>query len=277
MKKINNHWRLLVQLFVFGLVAVTLLNCKEQQIVFEGGSFARFSDTLLTYKESYNKVIKVKVHNAGPILEESVVLNYTVGGTAREGKDYRFIGTKGTVTIPAKQSFGEIQIQLINNANNILDESSVDFTLTTAAPSEKIKVGLGKVGVTTKLIIKDACIYEGTYTGLRLVTATTGYQVPNIDVSSVNCKTYTVSNWNIGLFDFEAITPTINFIDNGNNTLTIPPQKMADLSAPRDTITGNGNYNPANKRITLNLKLKTVSAKTKKDTIVTIPLTYIPQ
>lgn len=259
------------------LIVIVLASCKEQKITLEGPYFVRFTDTTLSFKESYNKIIKVKVHNAGPQLSESIIMNYTIGGTARENRDYRIIGTKGAVVIPANQSFGEIQVQLINNANNILGTSTVEFALTDVKPADKVQVGLGKIGKSLTLTIQDACLFEGTYSGNRQTTATRITTVADIDITSVDCKTYTLKNWNIGIFSFEAIQPTLQFVDNGNNTITIPPQKMSVLTAPRDTLTGNGLWNPQTKRLALNLRIKAVSNTTKKDTIITFPITYIPQ
>ena len=274
----NKEHRIMAQLLLVLLLAgAALLGCKEQKITFEGPYYARFTDTTLSFKESYNKIIKVKVHNAGPQLSESIIMNYTVGGTARENRDYRIIGTKGAVVIPANQSFGEIQVQLINNANNILSSSTVEFTLTDIKPADKVQIGLGKIGKSLTLTIRDACLFEGTYSGNRQTTPTRITTVADIDVTSVDCKTYVVKNWNIGIFGFEAVQPSLQFVDNGNNTITIPPQKMADLNPPRDTLTGNGLWNPQTKRLTLNLRIKAVSNTTRKDTIITFPIIYVPQ
>ncbi|TAE36349.1 MAG: hypothetical protein EAY79_11800 [Runella slithyformis] len=254
-----------------------LLGCKEQRITLQEPYFVRFSDTTLSFKESYSKIIKVKVHNAGPQLDESIIVNYTVGGTAREGRDYRILGTKGAVAIPAKQSFGEIQVQLINNANNILGSSTIDFSIASVTPANKLQVGLGKLGKTFSLTIQDACLLDGSYSGNRQVAANRFEVVNDIDISSIDCRTYTLANWNVGLFSFTAIKPTLQFVDNGNNTLTIPKQINSELTAPRDTLSGTGLWNPQTRRITLNLRLKTVSNTTRKDTTVTIPIVYIPQ
>lgn len=259
------------------LLLIGLASCEEQKIVFEGPYFVRFSDTTLSFKESYSKIIKVKVHNVGPQLDQSVIVNYTVGGTARENRDYRILGTKGAVSIPAKQSFGEIQVQLINNANNILGSSTIDFTMTSVNPADKLQVGLGKLGKTFSLTVQKACLLDGSYSGNRQVAANRVATVNDIDISSTDCRTYTLANWNVGLFSFDAIQPTLQFVDNGNNTLTIPRQINSELAAPRDTISGTGLWNPQTRRITLNLRLKTVSNTTRKDTTVTIPIVYIPQ
>jgi hypothetical protein len=263
--------------FVSLLGVAALVGCEEQRITLQEPYFVRFSDTTLSFKESYSKIIKVKVHNAGPQLDESIIVNYTVGGTAREGRDYRILGTKGAVAIPAKQSFGEIQVQLINNANNILGSSTIDFSIASVTPANKLQVGLGKLGKTFSLTIQDACLLDGSYSGNRQVAANRFEVVNDIDISSIDCRTYTLANWNVGLFSFTAIKPTLQFVDNGNNTLTIPKQINSELTAPRDTLSGTGLWNPQTRRITLNLRLKTVSNTTRKDTTVTISIVYIPQ
>lgn len=273
------------------LSGVWLAGCEEERIVYEGSSFVRFTDTTLSYKESYSKAIKVRVHNGGKVLNESINVSYVVGGTAREGKDYRIEGTKGTVIIPVGQSFGEITVYLLNNANNIIESSNIEFTLTAVKPADKVQVGFGKSGMGNKIVftIRDACIMDGIYTGQLPVNATQAYQLADIEISSTDCKRYTVANINVGLLgfqqffnwgspvNFEAERPTLDFIDNGNNTLTIPQQVIPQFASGYDTLSGTGVWNPVNKRITLNIKMKVYSYKTKKDTAVVVPLTYVPQ
>ena len=269
---------------LFVLAAVSLA-CKEELQTFQGPFSVRFTDTTLTFKESFFQVVKIKVHNTGPQLDQAVTVNYTISGTAREGRDYAIQGIKGTVTIPPRKSFGEIELKLINNANNILDNSNVIFTLTDVSMKDKLQVGFGqdgRIGKRLTLTIRDACIFDGTYTGIRTVRSQTGQLqnvgVADIDISSTDCRRYTVGNWNIALplFNFDAEEPKITFIDNGNNSLTIPRQVIPELAAGYDTISGTGVYNPLNKRITLNLRIKTRTAA-RRDTFVVVPILYAPQ
>lgn len=287
-KYLFTHFLLLSFLILAGF---WLAGCEEERIVYEGSSFVRFSDSTLSYKESYSKAIKIRVHNGGKVLNESINVSYVVGGTAREGKDYRIEGTKGTVIIPVGQSFGEVTVYLLNNANNILESSTIEFTITAVKPADKVQVGFGKSGMGSKIVftIKDACIMDGIYTGQLPVNATQAYQLADIEIFSADCKRYTVSNINVGLLgfqqffnwgnpvNFEAERPTLDFIDNGNNTLTIPRQVISEFASGYDTLSGTGVWNPVNKRITLNIKMKVYNLKTRKDTNVVVPLTYVPQ
>ncbi len=269
----------------FFVLAAVSLACKEELQVFQGPFSVRFTDTTLSFKESYFQVVKIKVHNTGPQLDQAVTVNYTVGGTAREGRDYTIQGIKGTVTIPARKSFGEIELKLINNANNILDNSNVVFTLTDVSLKDRLQVGFGqdgRIGKRLTFTINDACIFDGTYTGIRTVRSQTGQLqnvgVADIEINSTDCRRYTVANWNIALplFNFDAEEPKITFVDNGNNSLTIPRQVIPELNAGYDTISGTGVYNPLNKRITLNLRIKTQTAA-RRDTFVIVPILYAPQ
>lgn len=277
----KNYKKILACLPVLVIGWVTLA-CEKVDInrVFEGPYFVRFTDTTLTYKESYNQQIAIQVHNAGPQLSEPITVNYTVSGSAREGRDYSIVGTKGTVVIPANKSTGEIYLKLINNANNILESQSLTFTLTGVQPNS-LQVGFGEggiVGKTLKFIIRDDCLFGGTYTGV-LTLGGQSASLANIDITSDDCKTYTVANWNIGLssfFGFDAVKPTLRFIDNGDNSLTIPKQANVELTAPRDTISGTGSWNPQNRQITLNVRLK-VGTQSGKDTTYVLPFTYTPQ
>lgn len=291
MKKFSYSFSHFLILSFIILAGFWLVGCEEERIVYEGSSFVRFSDSTLNYKESYSKAIKIRVHNGGKVLNESINVSYVVGGTAREGKDYRIEGTKGTVIIPVGQSFGEVTVYLLNNANNILESSTIELTITAAKPADKVQVGFGKSGMGNKIVftIKDACIMDGIYTGQLPVNATQAFQLADIEIFSTDCKRYTVSNINVGLLgfqqffnwdnpvSFEAERPTLDFIDNGNNTLTIPQQVIPEFASGYDTLSGTGVWNPVNKRITLNIKMKVYSYKTRKDTNVVVPLTYVPQ
>ncbi|GAB3799861.1 hypothetical protein GCM10028819_24060 [Spirosoma humi] len=262
------------------LLAMVIAACETSDIdrTFEGPYFVRFTDTTVTYKESYSKPIAIQVHNVGPILDQPITVNYVVSGTAREGKDYTLVGTKGTVVIPAKASTGNIMVQLINNANNILESSSLTFTLTSVQPST-LQVGFGKnniVGKTLVLTIQDDCLLGGAYTGTQKYGTQTA-TVPNINITSTDCKNYLVSNWNLGIpfLSFDAIKPTLTFVDNGDNSLTVPTQSNADLGST-DTIKGTGAWNPRDRKITLNLQFKIALSAT-KDTTLNYVQTYTPQ
>lgn len=260
------------------MLVVGILACETSDVdrTFEGPYFVRFTDTTLTYKESYSKPIAIEVHNAGPQLDQPITVNYTVTGTAREGKEYTIAGTKGTVVIPAKTSKGSIMVQLINNANNILESTSLTFTLTGVSPNT-LQVGFGKensIGKSITLTIQDDCLLGGTYTGTQKYGTQTA-SVSDIAITSTDCKRYTINNWNIGLFDLNAIKPTLTFIDNGDNSLTVPTQSSPELGAT-DTISGSGAWNPRDRTITLNLQLK-LRLSNGTDTTVTYIQTYKPQ
>ena len=292
-KRTPAGWAGLLIAAVFGLAAI---GCEKQDLdrTFEGPYFVRFTDSTLAFKESHNQPIAIRVHNAGPVQNQAITVNYTVSGSAREGKDYTIMGTKGTVVIPANKSFGEINVKLINNANNILESQSLTFTLTGVEPSS-LQVGFGKdnaVGRKLSLTIQDDCLFGGLYTGTARVE-NQNYSVRDVEITSTNCKDYRLSNWNIGLtqflvarnvplFGFEATKPTLTFIDNGDNTITVAPQTNAEFGSS-DTLQGNGAWNPRNRQITLNLqakiRLRIIRDTTEsfRDTTLFFTQTYIPQ
>ncbi|HEV7348032.1 Calx-beta domain-containing protein [Telluribacter sp.] len=270
MKKLHTF---LVFSFLAGMIA--LASCEEQRILFEGPAYVRFTDTTLNFKESIGRMVEVKVHVVGKPLNQSVTVNYTISGNAREGRDYIIEGTKGTVTIPANKSFGTINVRLINNANNILNSQEIIFTLTNVSSNE-LQVGSGRdniIGKQLRLTIQDDCLFSGFYTGSRQGGTRT---VPNVEITSQDCREYLISNWNIDIFDFNAIKPTLNFIDNGDNTLTIPAQVSSELSTPYDTLRGSGIWNPQTRAILLNVRIKVPLSAT-KDTVITVPFTFTPR
>ena len=268
-------------------MVVTLIGlavgCSKQDIdrTFEGPYFVRFTDSTLTYKESYSPVIPIRVNNVGPVLTQPITINYTVGGTARAGRDYQIQAEQaGVVVIPANKSFGTINLKLINNANNILESKTITLTLTGVQPST-LQVGLAPAGVlgkTLRFTLNTDCLFGGSYTGTGTVSGR-GYTVQNVGVSSLDCKTYTLDNWNVGLadllFGFNAVHPTLRFIDNGDNSITVPAQTNSELNTT-DTLSGTGAWNPRNRVITLNLKLKLKLSAT-RDTTLSYTQTYTPQ
>lgn len=297
-KKLHQNGSCLVAFLAFILIGWGIGGCEKQDLdrTFEGPYFVRFNDTTLTYKESYSQPILIRVHNAGPQLKEAIVVNYTVSGTAREGKDYTIVGTKGKVVIPANKSFGEISVKLINNANNILESQNLIFTLTSVDPAS-LQVGFGngevRIGKTMKLLIQDECLFGGQYSGSSLIASKT-YTVSDPVITSTDCKNYSLSNWNIGLsnlvvignntlFNFNAEKSTLTFIDNGDNSLTVPAQNNEYLGT-NGSLSGTGAWNPRNRQITLNLQAKVRINTVRNDTIVSFrdttlmfSQTYIPQ
>ncbi|MDJ1472090.1 Calx-beta domain-containing protein [Cytophagaceae bacterium DM2B3-1] len=268
-------------IFITGL-AGSVFSCEADRITFQGPYHVRFTDTVASVKESYPQIVKVQIHNVGPQLNEDITVKYLVGGTAREGIDYTILGTKGTVVIPANQSFGEIQVRLINNANDRLESQTLTFTLTDVSPTSLI-VGFGKnnnIGRHMTYTIEDDCILGGYYIGTRKIGSST-ITVPNVEVTSVDCDNFILSNWNIGfanrpdfdIFSFNAIHPTLSIIDKKDNTIEIPAQNNGDV-----VLSGTGSWNPQNGNLLLNIQLKFPLSNPTRDTVIALPtLTFIPQ
>jgi hypothetical protein len=235
---------------IFGSLAMA---CETEPIIFEGPYFVRFSDVSTTEKESHSSVLKIEVHNAGPAPSGDVVVNYTIGGTAREGTDYNILGTRGRVRIRSGQYTGNIELQLINNANNILRSQDVILTLQTIDNNSDLRVGQGvsQIGKAFTLTIQDDCILGGDYYGLR---SKTDVPTEGITITSINCESYILSNWDINVFQFASVRD-LSFVDNGDNTLTIPSQKDDTLPENFDTIDGSGVVNPTTRVITFTIRL----------------------
>ncbi len=240
-------------IFNFFVVAFAMIiSCETEPILFKGPYFVRFSEVTGFEKESHSKVINIEVHQAGPAPTEDIRITYSIGGNAREGVDYKIVNERGVVTIPKGEYFGNIQVQLINNSNNILRTQDIIFTLRSTNTTE-IKVGQGEsqIGQTMTFTILDDCILAGDYLGKR---GAFSVPVDNITITSGDCENYILSNWNIGIFgspfDF-----SLNFVDNGDNTLTIPEQESNDLPTSVATISGSGVVNPVTREITMTVQL----------------------
>lgn len=234
-------------------ILIIVSSCEQEETIFEGPYHVRFTEEEGSAFESYNKIIKISVHNVGPQLSVPITVNYSIGGDAREGIDYEILGTRGTVIIPANQSFGYIDIKLINNANNILYQQDIVFTLTGVSP-EILQVGRSKdgiIGKTTTFTIYDDCILSGSYVGIRTDEFPA---IPGIKITSTDCNEYFLSNWDIHIFSFPS-KRNLTFIDNGDNSLTIPAQEEETLPESLATIEGNGSINPLTGVITLNITL----------------------
>ncbi len=255
--------------------------CEKDDQTFKGPYHVRFTDSIASARESYPRVIKIQLHNAGPQLAEAIAVNYVVGGTAREGIDYTILGTKGIVTIPANQSLGEIQLRLINNSNDRLESQTIIFTLADAKPAS-LNVGFGKnnnIGRRMTYTIQDDCILAGHFIGTRKEGNTT-ITTPDVRVTSTDCKELTLSNWNVGLndlFNFDADEPTLRFIDKKDNSIEIPAQTNAYFDSDVE-LSGNGSWNPQNGNLLLNIQLKVSLTDPARDTVISIPtLTFIPE
>ncbi len=226
--------------------------CENERKLFEGPYFVRFTDLTLTQKESHSTPIEIEVHNGGPAPKSDVVINYTISGSAREGIDYVINGTRGKVKIKSGEYFGTIEVQLINNSNNILRSQDIVFTLQTIDDDADLQVGQGVSGIgkTFTLTIQDDCILGGEYYGLR---EGSDVQIEDITITSLDCEEYTLSNWNLAAISLS--TRDLTFIDNGDNTLTIPPQKEETFDPDSALIDGYGVVNPVTRQINFTVRL----------------------
>ncbi|HYC86633.1 MAG TPA: hypothetical protein VEB86_15480 [Chryseosolibacter sp.] len=219
-----------------------LLACETDPILFEGPYHVRFSNESETLRESHSKIINVQVHVVGPAPDENLTVRYTISGNAREGVDYVIVGERGELVIPKDKYFGNIQVQLINNSNNIIRSQDIVFKLTGTADGD-VQVGQGKsnLGDSFTLTILDDCILGGTYKGVR---SSFSIPVEGIQVTSQDCETYQLSNWNVDFFNtpFEM---DLVFIDNADNTLTIPEQEEDLFPTDLATIMGTGTVDPS--------------------------------
>ncbi len=226
------------------------MNCETDRIVFKGPYFVRFTESARTEKESFSKIIEIEVHQSQPVLEDDIEIIYSIGGDAREGIDYIILGERGKVTIENGEFFGTIQIQLINNANNIIRSQDIVLTLKTVS-TDQLQVGQDEsaMGTTYTFTIVDDCILGGTYIGNRGTAS-----INDITILSGDCENYTLSNWNINVFS-TSTEMDLKFIDNGDNTLTIPQQEEENIDAELATIRGIGVVDPTTREITMTITL----------------------
>jgi len=234
--------------YISWALLLLLAACENDPRILPSDYYAvRFTNAGITLKESYTQTVRIEVHNAGPALDEDLVISYKVTGSAREGIDYTIVGDERTVTIPAGEYFGYIEVNLINNSNNILRTQDVVFALKRVDSDDRtVGQGQGGIGSTFTLNIQDDCILGGPYTG-----ASGSFSVPTegISITSADCKTYTVSNWNLGYFS-PPYQYTLTFTDNDDNTITIEEQ---DSDAGK--ITGSGVVDPVTRKIKIVLTL----------------------
>ncbi len=233
------------------------MNCETEEIIFNGPYFVRFTESARTEKESFSEIIEIEVHQSQPVLEDDITITYSISGDAREGIDYTILGERGKVKIEKGEFFGTVQIQLINNANNIIRSQDIVLTLQ-SVNTDQLQVGQDQsaMGKSYTFTIVDDCILGGTYIGER-----GSYSSGGITISSADCENYVLSNWNLGIFyatigSFE-FPPAMDlkFIDNGDNTITIPTQEEEDLSSDVATIKGFGSKDPSTNIITMTVIL----------------------
>jgi hypothetical protein len=233
-------------------IALVLISCETERILFDGPYFIKFSETSALARESESKPIQIEVHQAGPVLNKDITVNYLISGDAREGVDYVIVGTRGRVIIPKGKYFGNVTLQLLNNSNNILRSQNIIFTLTSSeVASLKIGQGESAIGKTFTFTIVDDCILGGNYKG---ITSTFSIPVEGIGITSDDCEHYTLSNWNIDFFNSPFNFP-LTFIDKGDNTLIIPVQEQSNFPDDLATISGSGVVDPITREINMTIKL----------------------
>jgi hypothetical protein len=229
-----------------------LTSCETEKIIFTGPYHVRFTESSGYDKESFSRPIDIEVHLVGPAMDEELTLGYIIGGSAREGVDYVILEERKKIRIPAGEYFGHIRIQLINNANNILRSQDIIFTLLTTN-KDKLEVGQGSsaIGKVFTFTIFDDCILGGTYTGEQVDG---GNVYENISITSQDCETYTLSDWNIDAFP-NGPAMDLKFVDNGDNTLTIPEQEEENIVKEFATIRGSGVVDPVTREIIIKVIL----------------------
>jgi len=234
-------------------VLMTVTSCRDNEIVFEGPYHVRFTDVEMTELESHSPVIPVSVHLVGPQRGQDIEMTYTISGNAREGKDFEIIGDRGVVIIPRNESFGYIDLKLINNSNNILESQDIIFRLESVTPSD-LEIGFGdrvKAGKELTFTVLDDCILGGLYTGYFKVNTV---PVDDVRIRSVDCITYVLENWDINVFGFPQKRDLV-FTDNGDNTLVVPEQEEDTFDPDFATLKGDGVVNPVTREITFNIQL----------------------
>jgi hypothetical protein len=239
--------------------------CETEPIIFSGPYFVRFTETSLSTKESNSKPILIEVHQAGNALDEDLNITYKISGNARAGIDYTIAGEAGRVTIKKGEYTGTISVSLINNANNIIRSQDLILTIESSSAGER-KIGQGEsnIGSMFTLTIIDDCILGGTYIGQRNSVNQAG-----ITITSSDCETYLLSNWNVNLFDSDAPMDLI-FIDNGDNTLTIPEQEEENIVEEFATIEGTGVVDPLTRVIIMTITLVDFEGQPQ------VTITYLP-
>ncbi|HEX8038674.1 MAG TPA: hypothetical protein VF490_05965 [Chryseosolibacter sp.] len=236
----------------FAVFFLLVTGCETERLIFKDPYHVRFSEAAHSEKESYSKPVEIEVHYVGPEVKEDLDIHYSVSGSAREGVDYEIAGERGVVTIPKGKFFGTIEIHLINNSNNILRTQDVILTLQTISdPAVEIGQGESAIGKTFTLTIADDCILGGNYLGLRNDVSV---PVEDITITSQDCEEYILSNWDIDVFNFPQVRD-LTFIDNGDNTLTIPQQEESTLDPSQATIQGTGTVDPVTRQIFMTITL----------------------
>ena len=234
-------------IFLFSLPI--LFGCETEPLIFKGPYHVRFTESGFTTKESNTQIVSIEVHLVSPALEEDLTVFYSIDGSARENIDYIILETRGSLKIKKGEYFGVIQVKLINNSNNIIRSQELRLTLLSTT-NNNIQVGQneGGIGKAYSLTIVDDCILGGSYLGKR------GNVSSPVTITSQDCEKYVLSNWNINLFATAALMD-LTFIDNGDNTLTIPEQEEENIDEDFATINGNGVVDPVTGTIILNITL----------------------
>jgi hypothetical protein len=244
------RYRFILTFLVLSLLMIA--GCETERLVFDGPYHVRFTEDAHSEKESFSKPIDIEVHYVGPEVAEDLQISYSISGSAREGVDYEILGERGVVTIEKGDHFGVIQVQLINNSNNILRTQDLVLTLQGISdPSVGIGQGSSAIGKEFTLMIADDCILGGNYIGMRNEVTV---PIEDITITSQDCEEYILSNWDIHVFDFMQIRD-LTFIDNGDNTLTIPEQEESTLDESRATIKGTGTVDPVTREIVMTITL----------------------
>jgi len=247
-------------------ILLILTGCETAPILFKGPYHVRFTTDSDFRKESAPDVVAIEVHLVGPAQTEDISISYSIEGNAREGIDYIILDERGKITIPAGEYFTYINVQLINNANNILRSQDIVFSLRKASGELEVGQGESAMGKNFTFTILDDCILGGYYSAKQGSTT-----IPDVTITSADCEVYTLSNWNIGIFTSD-VEMDLTFIENDDYSLTIPTQEEETITPEFATIQGSGFQDPTTGDIIFDITLVDILDDNEQPEVVRITL-----
>jgi len=268
MKNIKNYIAsLLLTGAMFGMVSCEV---EEDEHYFKGQNFVAFNQDAYALNEEAIEPLKVTV-GASVLhgVKKDVVIEYTVGGNAVEGKDY-ILNTPRTITIPAGENIATIEFEPINNDNYDL-ERTIELTITSVSDPNLI------IGINNKEklqssvvvnVVNDDCLVNTSYWegSVKVTRASTGgTHIAPIGKNAANdCDILSIKGNAFGL-NANAITRSIVFIPETEGAkkgiVRLPKQNVGLIFvAPIGILTvegnGDGAYDETTGEFWLNVTMK---------------------
>ncbi|MFP4092391.1 MAG: hypothetical protein ACLFT3_18930 [Cyclobacteriaceae bacterium] len=237
------------------LTLCLLIGCGNDETLFDGPSQVRFTELEAQEIENFhagesnlNEPIRVSVHLVAPLQQTDTRISYRLEGSAEEGVDYTILSDDNReIIIPAGESFGFIEFELINNSQQDGDRVIV-FSLTGAdnnlrvSNSDQAVIGRNfRFTINDDDCLQNLRIFEGVWEAEEEAEGTSQTNQYELIISPDFSSNNRLLITNFGGTESLGGTVYAN-LDLCNNEFIIPEQVVQNINGGRARTVSKGTF-----------------------------------